>query len=74
MAEFLASRGIQTGRHYPEPVHLSPAYRGLGFGPGDFPVAEGLAREALSLPMYPGITQAQLEWVCEAVRDYFSGS
>jgi dTDP-4-amino-4,6-dideoxygalactose transaminase len=74
MAEFLASRGIQTGRHYPEPVHLSPAYRGLGFGPGDFPVAEGLAREALSLPMYPGITQAQLGWVCEAVRDYFSGS
>jgi dTDP-4-amino-4,6-dideoxygalactose transaminase len=74
MAEFLASRGIQTGRHYPEPVHLSPAYRGLGFGPGDFPVAEGLAREALSLPLYAGITQAQLEWVCEAVRHYFSGS
>jgi dTDP-4-amino-4,6-dideoxygalactose transaminase len=73
MAEFLARRGIQTGRHYPEPVHLSPAYRGLGFGPGDFPVAEALAREALSLPLYPGIAQAQLEWVCEAVRDFFSG-
>jgi dTDP-4-amino-4,6-dideoxygalactose transaminase len=74
MAEFLASRGIQTGRHYPEPVHLSSAYRNLGFAPGDFPVAEALAREALSLPLYPGITQAQLEWVCEAVRDYFSGN
>jgi dTDP-4-amino-4,6-dideoxygalactose transaminase len=74
MAEFLAARGIQTGRHYPEPAHLSPAYRDLGFGPGDFPVAEALAREALSLPLYPGITQAQLEWVCEAVRDYLSGS
>jgi dTDP-4-amino-4,6-dideoxygalactose transaminase len=72
LAEFLAGRGIQTGRHYPEPVHLAPAYRALGFGRGDFPVAEALAREALSLPIYPGIAQAQLEWVCEAVRDYFS--
>jgi dTDP-4-amino-4,6-dideoxygalactose transaminase len=71
LADFLAERGIQTGRHYPEPVHLSPAYRDLGFGPGDFPVAEALAREALSLPLYPGIQQDQLEWVCESVRDYF---
>jgi dTDP-4-amino-4,6-dideoxygalactose transaminase len=72
LAEFLARRGIQTGRHYPEPVHLSPAYRDLGFAPGDFPVAEALAREALSLPLYPGISERQLEWVCEAVRDYFT--
>jgi dTDP-4-amino-4,6-dideoxygalactose transaminase len=71
LAAFLAERGIQTGRHYPEPVHLSPAYRDLGFAAGDFPVAEALAREALSLPLYPGIEEAQLEWVCEAVRDYF---
>jgi dTDP-4-amino-4,6-dideoxygalactose transaminase len=71
LAEFLAERGIQTGRHYPEPVHLSPAYRHLGFARGDFPVAETLAREALSLPIYPGIGERQLEWVCEAVRDYF---
>jgi dTDP-4-amino-4,6-dideoxygalactose transaminase len=72
LAEFLAGRGIQTGRHYPEPVHLAPAYRGLGFAPGDFPVAEALAREALSLPIYPGIDEGQLEWVCESVRSYFS--
>jgi dTDP-4-amino-4,6-dideoxygalactose transaminase len=72
LAEFLASRGIQTGRHYPEPVHLAPAYRALGFATGDFPVAEALAREALSLPLYPGITETQLEWVCEAVHDFFS--
>jgi dTDP-4-amino-4,6-dideoxygalactose transaminase len=72
LAEFLAARGIQTGRHYPEPVHLSPAYRHLGFAPGDFPVAETLAREGLSLPLYPGIGQDQLDCVCEAVHDYFS--
>jgi dTDP-4-amino-4,6-dideoxygalactose transaminase len=74
LAGFLAERGIQTGRHYPEPVHLSPAYRDLGFAAGDFPVAEALAREALSLPLYPGISERQLEWVCEAVRDYFTAS
>jgi dTDP-4-amino-4,6-dideoxygalactose transaminase len=71
LAEFLAERGIQAARHYPEPAHLSPAYRHLGFAPGDFPVAEALAREGLSLPLYPGISQAQLEHVCGAIADYF---
>jgi dTDP-4-amino-4,6-dideoxygalactose transaminase len=71
LAAFLADRGIQTGRHYPEPPHLAPAYRNLGFGPGDFPVAEALASEGLSLPLYPGISEAQLAHVCEAVRNYF---
>ena len=71
LAEYLGERGIQTGRHYPEAVHLSPAYRSLGYGPGDFPVAEALAREALSLPLFPGISEAQLDRVCEATADYF---
>ena len=71
LAAFLTERGIQTGRHYPEPVHLAPAYRHLGYAPGDFPVAETLAREGLSLPLYPGITEEQLEWVCKAITDYF---
>jgi dTDP-4-amino-4,6-dideoxygalactose transaminase len=71
LAEFLADRGIETGRHYPVPVHLSPAYRDLGYGAGDFPVAEALAREGLSLPLYPGISEGQLGAVCEAVLAYF---
>jgi dTDP-4-amino-4,6-dideoxygalactose transaminase len=71
LAEFLRARGIQTGRHYPEPVHLAPAYRALGYAAGDFPVAEALAREALSLPLFPGITEGQLERVSEALTDYF---
>jgi dTDP-4-amino-4,6-dideoxygalactose transaminase len=73
LAEFLAERGIETGRHYPEAAHLSPAYRGLGYSRGDFPIAEGLAREALSLPLFPGISEAQLQWVYESVTDYFGG-
>jgi dTDP-4-amino-4,6-dideoxygalactose transaminase len=74
LAEFLRERGIQTGRHYPEPVHLSPAYRGLGYAPGDFPVAESLAREGLSLPLYPGISERQLEHVCTSLAEYFGAA
>jgi len=74
LAGFLADRGIQTGRHYPEPPHLTPAFRNLGFGPGDFPRAEALAREGLSLPLYPGISEGQLERVCDAVRSYLGVS
>jgi dTDP-4-amino-4,6-dideoxygalactose transaminase len=70
LAAFLAEHGIRTGRHYPTPLHLAPAYRSLGYAPGDFPVAEALAREALSLPLFAGITEAQLERVCDAVRAY----
>jgi dTDP-4-amino-4,6-dideoxygalactose transaminase len=72
LAEFLAARGIGSARHYPEPPHLAPAYRVLGYASGDFPVAEALSREALSLPLYPGITETQLEWVCTSIREYFA--
>lgn len=74
LAAFLRDRGIQTGRHYPEPVHLAPAFRSLGFASGDFPVAEALASEGLSLPLYPGISEAQLDWVCETIHEYFRGN
>jgi dTDP-4-amino-4,6-dideoxygalactose transaminase len=72
LAAFLSDRGIETGRHYPEPPHLTPAYRSLGHGEGDFPVAEALAREGLSLPIYPGIAEAQLDWVGRSLHDYFN--
>jgi dTDP-4-amino-4,6-dideoxygalactose transaminase len=53
-------------------VHLSPAYASLGYGRGAFPVTERLAEQALSLPMFPGITEEQLTLVVDAVRDYFA--
>lgn len=49
----LQHAGIATNIHYPCPVHLQPAYSGLGYGPGDFPVSEALAAQSLSLPLYP---------------------
>lgn len=72
LARFLGERSIATGRHYPDPVHLSPAYASLGYTSGAFPVAERLAREGLSLPIFPGISEAQLTAVVEGVRAYFS--
>ena len=70
LASYLAEHGIRTGRHYPQPPHLAPAYRMLGHAPGDFPVAEALARRGLSLPLFPGITAAQIEHVCTCIRSY----
>ncbi|MGF1482251.1 MAG: DegT/DnrJ/EryC1/StrS family aminotransferase [Cyanophyceae cyanobacterium] len=63
--EQLASRGIQTGIHYPVPCHLQPAYKYLGYRLGDFPCAEALSNRIFSLPMYPGISDHQIQFVCE---------
>lgn len=73
LALFLRERGVGTGRHYPDPVHLTEAYGHLGYQRGDFPVAEALARECLSLPMFPGISAEQLEAVIDGVRTFFDG-
>jgi len=71
LAQHLADRGIGTGRHYPQPPHLSRAFSWLGHEKGSFPVAEAIAAEGLSLPLFPGITEQQLEAVTTAVVDYF---
>jgi dTDP-4-amino-4,6-dideoxygalactose transaminase len=73
LAGFLRERGIGTGRHYPDPVHLSPAYAWLGHRRGEFPVAESLAAEQLSLPMFPGMTERQVDAVVGAIADFFRG-
>lgn len=63
----LQQRGVQTGIHYPIPVHLMPAYAELGHREGEFPAAEQAAREVLSLPMYPELTREQIEAAGAAV-------
>ena len=63
----LQAKGIQTGVHYPIPVHLQPAYSDLGYKAGDFPVAERIASEVLSLPMFPEMTTEQVAEVADAV-------
>lgn len=71
LAEFLRERGIGTGRHYPQPAHLSVAYAHLGYGPGSFPIAESLAREVLSLPFFPGMSEEQVAAVAGAISEFF---
>jgi len=64
----LRERGIDAGVHYPVPLHLQPAYRYLGHARGDFPATEKAADEVLSLPLYPEITEAQVDQVVAALR------
>ena len=70
LMETLNSRGIQTGIHYPIPVHLLPAYSDLGYKRGDFPVSERLASQELSLPMFPEMTQHQIAEVSDAIFEF----
>jgi dTDP-4-amino-4,6-dideoxygalactose transaminase len=65
--ERLAAQGIETGVHYPVPIHLQPAFRDLGYRAGDFPVAERCAGEVLSLPMYPELTDDAIRRVTAAL-------
>jgi len=73
LAAELRAEGIAVGLHYPEPPHLSAAYAHLGYSRGDFPVAEALADEVLSLPLYPGMTDADQARVVRAVAEFFDG-
>jgi dTDP-4-amino-4,6-dideoxygalactose transaminase len=66
--QMLRERGIATGIHYPIPVHLQEAHRDLGYKAGDFPNAERAAREVMSLPMYPELSDRQVEEVAAAIR------
>ena len=73
-ADSLGARGIGTGRHYPQPVHLATAYAWLGYAEGDFEVAERLAQESISLPIYPGITErAGRDGRRRGAVDFFAG-
>jgi dTDP-4-amino-4,6-dideoxygalactose transaminase len=66
----LAERGIQCGVHYPVPIHLQSAFRFLGLGKGTFPLAERCAEELVSLPVFPELTQAQIERVVDEIKRF----
>jgi len=67
----LLALGVQTGIHYPIPVHLQPAFADLGYKAGDFPHTEAAAEEVLSLPMFAELTSDQQDTVSEAVHEVF---
>lgn len=72
LQSFLREKGIGTGFHYPIPLHLTGAYSYLGYKKGNFPVAEKLAGGILSLPMYPELTEEQIDYVCEKIKHFYT--
>jgi dTDP-4-amino-4,6-dideoxygalactose transaminase len=70
LQEHLTKSGVGTGIHYPVPLHLQDAYRYMGFKQGDFPVAEKVAAQVLSLPMFPGLKIAQQERAVEEIARF----
>ena len=70
LQQHLTAQGIGSMIHYPVPPHLQQAYQGLGFAPGRFPIAEELANTCLSLPMWPGMTEAHVAAVAGAIRAF----
>lgn len=74
LVEHLARRGIETETYYPRPLHLQPCFASLGYARGDFPVAEAAATRAVALPLYPDMTEAAVDEVCEAITAFYDGS
>jgi len=72
LASCLASQGIDTAVHYPIPIHLQPVYRTVyGYSEGEFPISERLSKQMLSLPMFPEMTNEQIDCVAEAINEHY---
>jgi len=65
---FLSAKGIQTNKHYPIPMHLQDCYRDLGIAAGELPIAEEISNTQLSLPLYYGITDEQVQYVIDCIN------
>ena len=73
LQQHLTAEKIGTGLHYPLPLHLQQAYRSMGLGAGSFPVTERAAETLLSLPMFPELTEAQVDRIADAIRRFYRG-
>jgi dTDP-4-amino-4,6-dideoxygalactose transaminase len=71
LADFLKTKGVATGIHYLVALPFTPAYRGLGHQPSDFPAAHQCQDEILSLPMYPELSEAQILHVTDSIKEFF---
>ena len=70
LEKYLNDNGIGTNKHYPIPIHLQECYRDLGYQQGDFPIAEEISATELSLPMYYGITDEQVQYVIDRINEF----
>lgn len=74
LAEFLQQKGVGTLIHYPIPPHLQLAYKELGYQKGDFPLAEKFSETMLSLPLYPGLSEAQQLYIIDQISNFYNNS
>ena len=74
LRKYLGERGIGTQIHYPVPIHLQQSAEFLGYRKGDLPVTERLAPEVLSIPMYPELTDDQVDRVTTSIREFMKGN
>lgn len=73
LANYLQERGIETNKHYPIPIPLQECYKDLGFQRGDYPIAEEISATELSLPMYYGMSDEEIQYVIDAVNCFMNG-
>jgi len=71
LQKFLGENDIASGLHYPIPLHQQECFAHLGYNYGDFPVTEALAEQGLSLPMFPELTNEQIEYISEKMHEFF---
>ncbi len=71
LAAYLKEKEIGTAIYYPKPLHLQPCFAYLGYKEGDFPVAERVSTEILALPMYPELTDDEIDYVCDAIQKFY---
>ncbi|RKY75344.1 transcriptional regulator [candidate division KSB1 bacterium] len=72
LQEYLKTKGIATGIHYPVPLHLQPAFKELGYKEGDFPVSEQVSSQVLSLPMYPELPEEHVHYVAMEIKNFLA--
>jgi dTDP-4-amino-4,6-dideoxygalactose transaminase len=72
LVDHLRSNGVEVGVHYPVPIHLQPVYmEEYGFEGGEFPVSESLSERSLSLPIFPDLTNEEVDYVCEMIEAFY---
>jgi dTDP-4-amino-4,6-dideoxygalactose transaminase len=73
LLNFLRQNGVGAGIHYPIPLHIQKAFDWLGYKQGDFPISEKIAKEELSLPLFPELTEKEVKQVVSLIKGFFSG-
>nr|MBI5455841.1 DegT/DnrJ/EryC1/StrS family aminotransferase [Candidatus Levybacteria bacterium] len=72
LLDYLRKKDISVGIHYPIPIHLQKAYKDLGYKKGDFPETEKYAKKILSLPMYPELTEKEIDYIALSIKEFFN--